>query len=181
MRRSALMKIVAALFSLLYASSLFAVQQEAGPPGPPPHPSMPASARAKDPNLPVIGQESNEPISKELRHARSGIFHSGPILPLDTTEDLHFLAIADMRAMAELPVDDALTGTIICGEIVDKRVFMNKNQRGLYTEYTLNVRRTLSPLEKLEPGSKISIIVPGGIGRTPSGWHNRARNTRVRS
>lgn len=133
-------------------------------------PSLPPSQRALQPGLPMVQPDPTDPADKLIRTARSSIFTaSGPLLPLDTASNFHFLAIVDMKPMPELPVNDEFTDLVVYGQIADRKAFVTSRKRGIYMDYDLKIGRVLKPLDSIRPASTISVLRLGGLAKLPSG------------
>ena len=154
---------------LLSAYSGIAFQASTAQPLRPP-PSLPPSQRALQPGIPMIQPDPTDDAEKVRRAARSSIFtNSGPLLPLNTTDNFHFLVTFDMKPMPELPINDEFTDLVVYGEITDRKIFVTARKRGLYTDYDLKVARVLKPLDNIRPGTTISVLRLGGLAKLPSG------------
>lgn len=71
--------------------------------------------------------------------------------------------------MAELPITDEDTDSIVYGRVIKSEVFVNGRKRHLYTDFTVQVESILKPVGQNASGSKISVLRLGGLAKLPSG------------
>lgn len=93
---------------------------------------------------------------------------SGRVLPLNlgVGQQFEHLAFATLRRVPEFPI--AESDTIVFGQISKSDVFLSKNKRALYTEYTFKIEGALRP-KSIAAGAEIAVGRLGGIARLESG------------
>lgn len=127
-------------------------------------PTAPASG------IPVLQDEPTDAQERAQRDARGKMFNfSGPDLPLGPgfTNDYRFVTALTMRLLSELPIGES--DMVAIGEITGSNVFVAKNKKALYTEFTFSLERMVKPTGGAVPEAVISVVRLGGVAQRPSG------------